>query len=683
MIVPSRFMSLLLLWTALLASQPVRANTVWRAQSPDGAVAVEVSLDPQARVQYSASWRGRPVIAPSKLGFLFTNRPKLDRNLMIEGAVTQQRDRRWTLPWGERRAMRDRHTELAVTVRERAPAGRRFTILFRLFEDGLGFRYEVPAEGDAPLGIQEELTEFNFAEAATAWWVPALEWKREEYLYNRTPLAEVALAQSPLTLRTASGTHVSIHEAALINFAAMNLAHVGGHRLRARLTPAGAGPPVTRSGPWQTPWRTVQLSDTAAGLVDSQLILNLNEPSRLGNADWVRPCKYIGIWWSLHLEQESWAAGPRHGATTANVTRYIDFAADHGLCGVLFEGWNTGWDSDWFGNGESFSFTQAAPGLDLAAVAARARTRRVRLIGHHETSGYIAHYERQLAPALDLYRSLGIDAVKTGYVADAGGIKADGPAGLSYEWHEGQMMARHHQRVVEEAARRRIAINVHEPIKDTGLRRTWPNLMTSEGARGMEYNAWGNPINPPEHEATLVFTRLLAGPMDFTPGIVSLEGRDGRRIPSTLAKQLGLYVLIQSPLQMLADLPENYLRHPQAFAFLKQVPIDWEDTRGLAGEIGEFAVIARRERGGEGWWLGGVTDGSARTVRLPLANLASGAKRWRLTIWRDADDADWRDRPHAMAIETREVGAGDMLTVRMAAGGGFAAELRPLVTNAD
>ena len=349
-----------------------------------------------------------------------------------------------------------------------------------------------------------------------------------------------------------------------------------------------------------------QIADSAAELyASSDLILNLNEPNKLGDVSWFKPSKYVGIWWEMHLGVGSWASGPKHSANTRNAKRYIDFAAKHGFRGVLIEGWNHGWDGDWFANGAVFSFTKPYPDFDLEGVTEYARRKGVHLVGHHETSGHIANYESQLADALDLYARLGVDSVKTGYVADAGGIQALGGDGkLHFEWHDGQVQSRHHLKVVTEAAKRRIAVLPHEPIKDTGLRRTYPNWVSREGARGMEYNAWGNPPNPPEHEANLVFTRMLSGPLDFTPGVLSLKGSGGRPIQSTLAKQLATYVVLYAPVQMAADLPENYEKHPREFQFIKDVPTDWADTRVLNGEVGDYATFARKHRGSDDWLYG-------------------------------------------------------------------------------
>lgn len=644
-----------------------------RIASPDARIAVEVTTDNEGRASYTVSRDGRPVIAASRLGLMFTGAPKLERNLAITAHRSSTHDARWEQPWGERRQMRDHHNELRVTLAETAGPERRFDVVFRVFDDGVGFRYDLPMQaGLERLSIAEELTEFDIADAATAWWIPAFEWNREEYIYHRTPVEEVGLAQTPITLRTGDGLHLSIHEAALVDYSGMNLTRAEGRRFKAALTPGTGAAKVEVAAPFATPWRTIQISDDAGGLVESQLILNLNAPNALGDVSWVRPMKYVGIWWEMHLDRKTWASGPKHGATTEHAIRHIDFAADNGFGGVLVEGWNIGWDGDWFGNGETFSFTQPYPDFDIEAVTRHAREKGVTLIGHHETSGHAAHYEAQLDDAMALYGRLGVQAVKTGYVADAGQAKVRGDDGaLHYAWHEGQAMVRHHQKVVEAAAAQRISVNPHEPVKDTGLRRTYPNLVTREGARGMEYNAWGQPGNPPEHEATLVYTRLLAGPMDFTPGIFGMDTKSGAPMATTLAKQLALYVVIYSPLQMAADLLEHYESRPEAFQFVRDVPVDWEETRALDGAVGEYAVIARRERGGDDWYLGAVTDDAARTVALPLDFLEPG-RRYTAQIYRDGDGAGWRADPHAIAIETREVGAGDTLSIAMASGGGQA-----------
>jgi alpha-glucosidase len=413
-------------------------------------------------------------------------------------------------------------------------------------------------------------------------------------------------------------------------------------------------------------------------LLNSSLILNLNEPNVLGDVSWVEPGKYVGIWWAMHIEQATWSTGPKHGATTEATKRYIDFAAQNGFAGVLVEGWNVGWDGDWFFNGKQFRFTESNPDFDLKAVTDYARSKGVRLVGHHETAADVGNYEPQMAAAFDLYESVGVRQVKTGYVADAGDIRRRDEHGVELrEWHDGQFTIDHHLRVLREAAQRRISINTHEPVKDTGLRRTYPNWLTREGARGQEYNAWGNPVNPPEHVAILPFTRLLSGPMDYTPGIVDLDGYDPKhRVPHTLAKELSLYVVLYSPVQMAADLPENYLKHPDALQFIKDVAVDWDESIALAGEVGDYVAIARKQRGAPDWFVGALTDENPRSLALPLGFLEPG-RRYIAEIYRDGPQADWQTRPYDLVVEQRSVTAADTLELRLASSGGAAIRLRP------
>jgi alpha-glucosidase len=648
------------------AAAPVRIS------SPDEVLTVTVDVNGEGRPEYSVSRLGRPVILPSRLGFILTDAPKLERNFEIASSQRRSADETWEQPWGERRFVRNRYNELRVRLTEKAPK-RSLDVVFRVYDDGIGFRYEFPDQAALKdVNIGEEITEFALADPATAWWIPAFQWNREEYLYNRTKISEVGIAQTPMTVRTDGGLHVAFHEAALVDYSGMNLQNEGHGRFRAILTPSSDGAKVKRTAPFPTPWRTMQIADSAGGLVTNNLILNLNEPSKLPDIrSWFRPFKYVGVWWAMHLDKESWGPGPKHGANTANVKRYIDFAARHGFRGILVEGWNKGWNDDWFANGRDFSFTEPYPDFDIEELARYARVKGVHLIGHHETAGNIAVYEPQIEAAFDLYRRLGIDAVKTGYVADMGGIQAPGPDGkVRFEWHEGQVMARHHLKVVQEAAERHIGINPHEPIKDTGLRRTWPNWVAREGARGMEFNAWGQPPNPPEHESNLVFTRMLAGPMDFTPGILSLEGR-GQPILSTQAKQLALYVVIYSPIVMAADLIENYEKEMRPFQFIKDVPADWAESLVLNGEIGDFVTIARKDRNSESWYLGSVTDENGRELKVPLSFLTPG-KPYRAQIYRDGPNADYRGRGKEIVIEERTVTSADVLTLRLAPGGGQA-----------
>jgi alpha-glucosidase len=672
-------MRILLALAALSVSAPVLAQTktMATAASPSGTLTLTVTTNGEGRVGYAVARGNTPVIGESHLGFLFSDSRQMLRNMELKGETKASVDETWEQPWGEWRKVRDRHNEVALTFQERDKLRRTMRVRFRVFDDAVAFRYELPEQENLKTAnIVEELTQFRVLGKGRAWWAPAYESNREEYLYNDTPITGVGTAQTPFTMRREDGIHVAIHEAALVDYSGMNIAHVQDGLMKADLTPSSSGPKVVRDTPFETPWRVVLIGKDAPALYHANTVfLNLNAPNKLGDVSWVRPQKYVGVWWGMHLETQSWASGPKHGATTAYTKKMIDFAAKHGFRGVLVEGWNKGWDGDWFATGDEFSFTEPYPDFDIKSIADYGRRKGVRIIGHHETSANIAVYERQLGAGLDFARDHGMEAIKTGYVADAGGVQAvDASGRKTFEWHEGQVMSRHHLKVVEEAAKRRIAINPHEPIKDTGLRRTYPNWVSREGQRGMEYNAWGDPKNPPHYDTELVFTRMLAGPMDFTPGILSLMGRGNTPIPSTLARQLAYYVTIASPIQMAADLPENYEANPGPFQFIKDVAVDWDDTRMLEGAVGDYAVFARKERGKPTWFMGGITDEEARDLDFSLAFLDPGA-RYRAEIYRDGDGADFRTNPRAIAIEKRNVTAADRLKLRMAAGGGFAVRL--------
>jgi alpha-glucosidase len=652
-----------------------------RVTSPDGRIAVEVGTDNDGRPTYSVSRDGKPVIAPSRIGFLLADADPLTRNFRVEASEAAAADGRWEQPWGERRFVRDNHRSLKVRLKETSALARVIEVEFRVFDDGVGFRTHLPQQTNlATVNIAEEATEFTIAEPGTAWWIQGGDWNRYEQIYAKTPIDAVSTAHTPITMKLDGGLHLSFHEAALVDYSGMWFQRIEGQRFRTTLSPgAGGAPKVVRAAPFHTPWRTIRIAETPAGLYDNDLELNLNEPNKLGDVSWVVPHKYIGIWWEMHLDKWTWETGPRHGATTEHARGHIDFAAKHGFRGVLIEGWNKGWDGPWFGGNSDFSFTEATPDFDFKAVTDYARRKGVRIIGHHETGGNITDYEAQLDAAMKLYADAGVDSVKTGYVADAGGIQAPNPAGGGniFAWHDGQRMVQHHLKVVETAAKYKVSVNAHEPVKDTGLRRTYPNWVAREGARGMEYNAWGSPGNPANHEATLIFTRMLSGPMDFTPGVLSLKGKGDTWLNSTLAKQLSLYVTLYSPIQMAADLPENLAKYPRELDFIKRVPADWADTRMLSGEIGEHAVIARKDRQSNDWYLGGVTDDQRRAPDIALDFLDDG-RNYTATIYRDGDDADFRtDKRHSIAIETKRVRKGERLAIPMAPGGGYAVRLTP------
>jgi len=669
----SSFLILLFAVFAVFADTPEDQSNS-SVSSPDGNIVFSLTIDPMGKPRYTVKRGPEIVVADSRLGLRFKTRAGFDEGLRLMGATSNSHEETWEQPWGERRLVRDHHKELLLQFADED--NRRFDLRVRVFDDGLGFRYEVPEQtGFDTVNIVDELTEFSLPKGSTAWWIPGRRYNRYEYLYNTTGLGEIETAHTPMTVRTPGGTHLSIHEAALVDYAGFVLDQRRDNVFKTDLTPWSDGVRVKTAVPFKTPWRTIQLSGDAVGLLNSNLILNLNEPNKLGDVSWVEPGKYIGIWWAMHINERTWGSGPSHGATTEETMRYMDFAAKYGFDGVLVEGWNTGWDGDWFVNGDIFSFTETYPDFDIRAVSKHGEKLGVRLIGHHETSGNATNYAKQMDDAFALYESLGVRQVKTGYVADASEVERVDTGGVThYEWHDGQFMAGQYLKSVIEAAKYKISINTHEPIKDTGLRRTYPNWLSREGAKGQEYNAWGSPTNPPEHTAILPYTRLLSGPMDFTPGIFNLtfRGTDSeQRVQTTLAKQLALYVTIYSPVQMAADLPENYEARPDAFQFIVDVPADWEKSIALAGEVGEFIVFARQERGGQDWYVGAVSDEDARTIEIAL-DFLDADRTYQAQIYRDGPDAHWKTNPYSITIEERTIRRGDALVLPLAAGGGAA-----------
>ena len=646
------------------------------AESPSKILQLCVSVA-NGRATYEIRRQGKAVLAPSTLGLAFSREAE-PRYASVSDVRRNAVDTSWEQPWGEQRTIHDRHNELAVTLAGDTPLTRQVRVTFRLFDDGIGFRYGFPgiASGKKVL-VTGDRTQFRTVGAYQAWWYDGFGQERDEYLYNQTDARRITLAETPLTLKGDNGLYLSFHEAALVDFPSMLLNGDGAGTLTARLMPWPDGTLAKKIGPFETPWRTVLIGTSAGALADSRIELNLNQANKLGDVSWFKPGKYIGIWWEMHLNRSTWASGPKHGANTANVERYMDFAAKYGFGGVLVEGWNRGWDGDWTTEGDKFSFTRSYPDFDMKAIADYGRARGVRLIGHNETGGAVENYEHQLDDAMQLYAANDVGVVKTGYVRHSGDI-VDAEGGK--QWFAGQYMVRHNLKVAQTAARYHIAIDAHEPVKDTGLRRTWPNMVSREGARGQEFNAWGDPTNPPEHMTILPFTRLLGGPMDFTPGIFDI-GRGGipvtKRVQSTLATQLAEYVVVYSPVQMAADLPENYEKNLAAFQFIRDVPTDWETSRTLQGEIGDYVVVARQQRGGKDWYLGAIADEEGRTLRQTLDFLPVG-KRFEAQIYADGAGADYRGNPLALSISKRVVTSRDTLTLALAPGGGQAIRFRAL-----
>lgn len=639
--------------------------------SPDGTIRLAFAVDSAGRMTYSVTDGGVRLFEPSRLGFEAAE-TDLGGGFAVENVSRTSVDETWTQPWGENKENRSRYNEMAVRLRN--GGGVRLTLRFRVFDDGLGFRYEYEACGADSLRVTDELTEFRFAADGDSWTIPA-SFDTYELLYRKLPLSELADANTPATFKV-GGLYGSIHEAALYDFPEMTLRKTDGLAFKSDLAPLPDGTKAHVGNKFTTAWRTVQLAPDAVGLINSSLILNLNEPSKIGDTSWIRPMKYVGVWWGMHLGVETWAMDDRHGATTENAKRYIDFAAANNIQGVLFEGWNEGWEN--WGGSQSFDFTKPYADFDIAEIVRYARERGIEIIGHHETGGNIPDYERQLERAVKWYADLGIHNLKTGY---AGGISGGNN-------HHGQYMVRHYQHVVETAAKYRMTVNAHEPIKDCGIRRTWPNMMSREGARGKEWDAW-SAGNPPSHEVTLPFTRLLAGPMDFTPGTFDILYENTRnsprrklwncgpevdmRVNTTLAKQIAEWVIIYSPVQMASDLIENYEGHP-AFRFFRDFDADCDWSRALAGEPGEFVAVVRRA--GENYFLGAATDEQPRTLSLPLDFLKPGMK-YRATIYADGPDADWKTNPTSYTISEREVSSADTLEVAMAPGGGQAVSFMP------
>ncbi len=653
--------------------------------SPDGRNVFELRLDDEGRPAYRVLHDGREVVTWSRLGFVLQDAPPLTAG--FEMADLRRRDavEEWDQPWGECRRIRDPYAELAVDLVETEPPRRRMILTARVFDDGLGFRFtwpEQPALG--AFTITDELTEFDFPGDPAAWWIPAYAGNRYEYLYERSRLSalaarkQVRAVHTPVTLETGEGLSVSLHEAALTDYASMTLVVEPDSRLSCDLVPWSDGTKVKAATPFESPWRTILIADRPGDLIESTMILSLNEPSKIEDTSWITPGKYAGIWWSLHIGKETWKTGPTHGATTENTKRYIDFAAANGLMGVLVEGWNIGWDEGWLNKGV-FDYTTPTPDYDLEELARYARERGVTLIGHLETGGDVHGFDRRMEAAFAQCERLGIRAVKTGYVSQGQGIRRYDDEGnlTAREWQHGQYMVRHYRRATEAAARHHVMLDVHEPVKDTGIRRTWPNLLTREGARGQEYNAW-SAGNPPEHTVILPFTRLLAGPMDFTPGIldVLIESKPDNRVHTTVAKQLALYVVIYSPMQMVTDLPENYRGNP-AFGFIKSVPADWEETRVLNAAIGDYVTVVRRARGGTEWYLGSITDEEPRVFDVALDFLEPDVD-YVASIYADGPNADYRGNPLPVSITRKRVDAATRLRIELAAGGGTAVRFRPL-----
>ncbi len=658
-------------------------------------------VDADGSPVYSVTYNNRAVILPSSLGFVLANDTSFYKGFELTGTDKKSFDETWQPVWGETKNIRNHYNQLTVHLRQKSAPNLLLDIVFRVFEDGVGFRYVFPKQpGLQYFVVQDELTQFHLAGDHKTFWIPG-DYDTNEYPYTTSKISEIdnsdlvknstAIAvrvapdkyavQTPLMMKTPDGLYINIHEAALTNYSAMQL-HVDRATLTltSSLVPDAVGNKAYLHAPFSTPWRTVIVSDNAAGILTSKMILNLNEPSKIANTSWIKPMKFVGVWWEMQTGKSTWnysdyadsldANGKpipngRHGANTANVKRYIDFAAANNIKGVLVEGWNIGWE-DWFGNWKEnvFDFVTPYPDFDVKGLEEYAAQKGVHIIMHNETSGSATNYDRQMDTAYRFMKKFGYTSVKTGYV---GKIIPRG------EHHDGQWMINHYERVAQKAALYQVMLDAHEPVRPTGLQRTYPNWLACEAGRGNEYNAFSDG-NTPEHETILPFTRLIGGPMDYTPGIFKIKGYSttpNRQIHTTLAKQLALYVTLYSPLQMAADFPENYAAHKDAFQFIKDVPVDWDDTKIIEAEPGDYLTIARKEKGKNSWFIGAITDENKRTATISLSFLDAG-KKYKAIIYKDADNADWKNNPEAYTITTQTVTSASTLTIPLAPGGGAA-----------
>ena len=632
-----------------------------RVTSPDGQLVLTAGVS-GGQAYYQLQRSGEPVIDLSNLGFQLADGP-LSGNFRIVGFARDSKDETWEQPWGEARLVRNHYNELRMNLQERSGSRRRLSVVFRVFDDGIGFRYEFPQQQNLrEFQIMDELTEFNLPWDAPTWSQKTNGTVYYEALYTREPISRKDTIATPATLEVSDNLYMSIHEANLTDYASLNLTPRGTH-LAVALTPWQSGVKVYASAPFVSPWRTVTVAAKPGDLLTSRLILNLNEPCRI-DTSWLETGRYVGIWWGMHMTNYTWSQGPKHGATTENTRRYIDFAARHGFKGVLVEGWNEGWDGDWTRIGNHFNFTKPYPDYDLEGLQKYALSKGVRLIAHNETGGSVTNYERQLDDAFALYERLGINSVKTGYV----NMMLDGK-----ETQHSQFGIRHYRKVVETAAKHHLMVVNHEGAMPTGLRRTYPNLVATEDMRGQEYNAWSRDGgNPPYHEIILPFTRGLAGPMDYTPGIFNFTNKavPGTHPQTTLAKQLSLYVLLYTPWQMAADEIENY-EHQPALSFIESCPTNWDETRVLDARIGRYLVVARKDRDSNNWFVGGATDADERDLEFSLDFLDPDAK-YRAVIYKDGEGADYRTNPYPMTILQQDVTTATTLRLHLAPSGGFA-----------
>ncbi|MGL1958458.1 MAG: glycoside hydrolase family 97 protein [Colwellia sp.] len=644
-------------------------TSTYTVSSPDGKNTIEFGLD-NSKPYYKVNHNSKSVLTASALGFVFKNQNSAFDSFEIVNTKESSFDETWQQVWGEKQNIRNNYKQLTVALAETSGEKRKLNIEFRAFNDGIAFRYIYPQQGDSNLVIMDELTEFNLAEDGTAWWIGAYQDNRYEYITTESKLSTLDNVHTPLTIKSDSGLHLSFHEARLVDFASITIKRKTATSFKADLVPWADGDRVKTDGSFTTPWRTLQIGENAGDLITSYLILNLNDANKFEDTSWIQPHKYLGIWWGMHIGKYTFWESETHGASTIIAKEHIDYCKKFGIDHLLIEGWNKGWTPAWYENAmHMFSFTEATPDFDLQEVAAYAKANGVKLIGYHETGSNIENYFKQIDDGMGLYQSLEINAIKIGQVGSRLNMK---------EWHHGQFGVRYYREVLEKAAANKLAVNFHEPIKDTGERRTYPNMMAREGARGQEYNAWSDG-NPPSHTATIPFTRLLAGPMDFTPGVLDVEikqGFAGRDVHTTTAKQLALYVVIYSPIQMLADLPENYDGNP-GLKFLQDVPVDWDDTQVLNGEVGQYITTVRKDRYSDDWYLGSLTNEQGREFTINL-NFLDADAQYEAQIYADADGITWNENATELMVSSQTVSAGEQFTLKLAPGGGSAIRFKKL-----
>jgi len=694
---------LMCLWI-MLQSLAISAQEL---KSPDGKLTMSFALQQGGTPSYSLKYKGKDVIKPSKLGLELKNDKKsLLSDFTISGTKTSTFDETWKPVWGEVKSIRNNYNELAVTLNQKE-TNRQMLVRFRLFNDGLGFRYEFPEQKNLSyFVIKEERTQFAMAGNHTAFWIPG-DYDTQEYDYTQSKLSEIrglmeksitsnlsqtsfspTGVQTSLMMKADNGLYINLHEAALIDYSCMHLNLDDKSMVfESWLTPDAKGDKGYIQAPSTSPWRTVIVSDDARDILASKMTLNLNEPCKIEDTSWIKPVKYVGVWWEMITGRSSWAytdapavqlgitdfskAKPngKHAANTANVKKYIDFAAQHGFDAVLVEGWNIGWE-DWFGHSKDyvFDFVTPYPDFNVAEIRDYAKSKGVKMIMHHETSGSVRNYERHIDTAYKFMKANGYDAVKSGYV---GNILPRG------ENHYSQWIINHYQYAVEKAAKYRVMVNAHEAIRPTGICRTYPNLIGNEAARGTEYQAFGG--SKSNHVTVLPFTRLLGGPMDYTPGIFEMDiskinPGNTSHVNSTLANQLALYVTMYSPLQMAADLPENYNRFSDAFQFIKDVAVDWDDSKYIEAEPGQYITVARKAKGSTSWFVGSVGGESARTSNINFGFLEAG-KTYTATIYADANNAHYKTNPQAYTIRKIRVTSKSKLSQFVAPGGGYAVSI--------